>query len=245
MMRKLFWSAFAPIAAMAVLILPATEMGTAQAQTAQPNWISGDYTVAAGPDNIVTNLPPALYPKYVAWASDRPCSNGVGTCPGFMVSNGSTWLSDQGLTGPQGATGPQGIQGIQGPAGATGNTGATGATGPSGSAGATGPQGPAGADGILSIQRARVTTATNGTVTWTFPTPFGAGVVPRVWAQVVAASGTTDVVNVQTDGAPTNTAVNLRVTRTQQSVVALLGLTILSVPTTIGAQQVDVFAVAP
>ncbi len=135
--------------------------------------------------------------------------------PSWMTSNGTTWVVSQG---------PQGIQGPAGP---------------------TGPQGPAGADGILSIQRARVTTATNGTVTWTFPTPFGAGVVPRVWAQVVASSGTTDVVNVQTDGAPTNTAVNLRVTRTQQSVVALLGLTILSVPGTIGAQQVDVFAVAP
>lgn len=138
MIRKIFWTGFAPLAALTVLILPASEAGVAQAQNAQPNWIAGTYTIAAGPNNITTRLPPGLYKYKTAWVSDR-----VGGA-GFMVSNGSAWVSDQGPAGSTGATGPQGIQGIQG---VQGNAGATGSTGPQGSIGNTGAQGLAGSTG--------------------------------------------------------------------------------------------------
>ncbi len=141
MIRKLFWTAFAPLAALAVLVLPATEAGVAQAQNAQPNWIAGTYTVAAGPNNITTRLPPSLYKHKIAWVSDR-----VGGA-GFMVSNGSAWVTNQGPQGSTGSTGAQGIQGVAGPTGATGPAGSTGAQGSTGSTGSTGAQGPTGATG--------------------------------------------------------------------------------------------------
>ncbi len=95
------------------------------------------------------------------------------------------------------------------------------------------------------IQRAKLTTNAAGAVTWTYPIAFGAGVVPIIEAVVQAANGVTDVINVQLDGAPTNTSVTLRVTRTQLSLVALIGLTILSIPASVGAQIVHVTARAP
>lgn len=97
----------------------------------------------------------------------------------------------------------------------------------------------------FDVRRERVTTATDGTYNWTFPTPFAAGVVPRIWGQCVTGAGILDVLNVQTEGAPTNVSCNIRVARTQRSVVALIGLTILSIPATIGATQVDLFAITP
>jgi hypothetical protein len=68
-----------------------------------------------------------------------------------------------------------------------------------------------------------------GLYTWTFATAFGAGVVPVCNAIAVCPSGTTDLVNVQQEGDATATSVTFRVTRYQQSVVSLIGLTILSV----------------
>lgn len=97
--------------------------------------------------------------------------------------------------------------------------------------------------GVL-VNSARPTTATDGTYTWVYATPYPSGVIPNVQALVQATSGTTDVINVQLDGAPTNTQAKFRVTRTQLSVVALLGLTILSIPGTIGAQVLNLRAEA-
>lgn len=71
--------------------------------------------------------------------------------------------------------------------------------------------------------------STSGLFTWTFPTAFGVGSVPICNAMAICPSGTTDVVNVQQEGDATNTQVTFRVTRYQQSVASLLGLTILSV----------------
>jgi hypothetical protein len=68
-----------------------------------------------------------------------------------------------------------------------------------------------------------------GLYTWTFPTAFGAGVVPVCNSIAICPSGTTDLINVQQEGDATNTQVVFRVTRYQQSAVALIGLTILSV----------------
>ncbi len=129
MIRKLLALLLFAAGVPATLLLPTPDAGTAQAQSPQPNWINGVYTVAAGPDNIYTNLPPAAYIYNVAWVSDRPGG------AGFMVSNGTLWLSDQ---GPPGAAGPAG------PTGATGAAGATGPQGPQGVQGAPGATGPAG-----------------------------------------------------------------------------------------------------
>lgn len=94
-------------------------------------------------------------------------------------------------------------------------------------------------------RRDRIASATDGTITWTFNPPFPAGVVPRCFGQAVTANGVTDIINVQTEGAPTNTGVKMKVTRSNRAVVALIGLTVLSVVATPGATDVDVFALEP
>jgi len=94
----------------------------------------------------------------------------------------------------------------------------------------------------FSAQRIRVQTAADGTYTWNYPTPFASGVVPKISVCAEAGVGVTDVINAQTDGPPTNTQCKIRVTRTQQSVVALLGLTILSVPASPGVTWVSIIA---
>lgn len=99
--------------------------------------------------------------------------------------------------------------------------------------------------GNLSTQAKTITTAVDGTVTWTYPVAYPSGQVPIVVGVAQATFGATDVINVQLDGTPTNTAAKFRVTRTQQSVVALIGLTILSVPASVGATTLYVTARAP
>lgn len=95
------------------------------------------------------------------------------------------------------------------------------------------------------VRKARIQSATDGTIAWTFATPFDVGVVPIVLAVAEVASGVTDVVNVQVVGSTTNTGANLLVNRTNKSVVALIGLTILSVPASPGATFVHAVALAP
>lgn len=97
-----------------------------------------------------------------------------------------------------------------------------------------------------TVEQARtLTTAVDGTVTWTYATPYGAGVVPIIEGMAQATFASTDVINLQLDGAPTNTAAKFRVTRTQQTVVALIGLTVLSIPASVGATTIHVTARAP
>jgi len=91
-------------------------------------------------------------------------------------------------------------------------------------------------------RRSRLQTASDGTLTWTYPTAFDVGVVPQIQAIAETAVGVTDVINVQIEGTPTNVSCKIRVTRTQQSVVALLGLTILSIPSSVGVQWVHLSA---
>lgn len=69
--------------------------------------------------------------------------------------------------------------------------------------------------------------AASFTFTWTYPTPFGAGVVPIVNG-IAEATGTTDSVNVQVEGTPSNTQCVFRVSRYSQTLVSLIGLTILA-----------------
>lgn len=66
-----------------------------------------------------------------------------------------------------------------------------------------------------------------GTYTWTYPVAFGAGVVPICNAIAQTATGVSDLINVQIDGAPTNTQCVFRITRYSQSFLSLLGINIL------------------
>jgi len=93
-------------------------------------------------------------------------------------------------------------------------------------------------------RKARIQCAANGTLTWTFSPPFANGVVPRIVA-IAETAGGTDVYNVQLTATPTNTTAQLLVNRVQQSVVALLGLTILSVPASPGVTWVHLLALEP
>lgn len=95
------------------------------------------------------------------------------------------------------------------------------------------------------VRKDRVQSAADGTVTWAYSTPFDAGVVPRISCVAEVASGVTDVVNVQVIDTPTNTECKLRVTRTNRSTVALLGLTILSIPASVGATWIHAIAIEP
>lgn len=91
-------------------------------------------------------------------------------------------------------------------------------------------------------RRQRIPTASDGTLVWTYPVPFETGVVPQIQGIVETAVGVTDVLNVQIEGTPTNVSAKLRVTRTNQSVVALIGLTILSIPSSVGVQMLHLTA---
>ncbi len=94
-------------------------------------------------------------------------------------------------------------------------------------------------------RKARMQSGADGTITWTFNPPFEAGTVPRVIAVAEVASGVTDVINVQVVDTPTNTSCKLLVNRTNRSTVALLGLTILSLPAQPGATWVHAVALEP
>jgi len=92
----------------------------------------------------------------------------------------------------------------------------------------------------FSAQKVRVQTAADGTLTWVYPLAYPAGYIPRISAIAEAPAGSTDVINAQMDGQPTNTQAKFRVTRTQQTVVSLLGLTILAVPASVGATWIHI-----
>lgn len=95
------------------------------------------------------------------------------------------------------------------------------------------------------VRKARMTSNADGSLTWTYSTPFANGVTPIIAAVAETATGVTDVINVQVEGTPTATSANLRVTRTVRSVASLLGLTILSVPASPGATIVHAVALEP
>lgn len=95
------------------------------------------------------------------------------------------------------------------------------------------------------VRKDRILSNADGTITWTYATPFSAGVVPRISAIAEVASGVTDVINVQVIDTPTNTQCKLAVTRTNRSTVALLSLTILSIPASPGATWVHAIAIEP
>lgn len=95
------------------------------------------------------------------------------------------------------------------------------------------------------VRKDRLQSGADGTITWTYSTPFGAGVVPRCFAVAEVATGVTDVINIQVVDTPTNTQCKFLVNRTNRSVVSLIGLTILSVPTSPGVTWAHVCALEP
>ena len=169
--------------------------------------------------------------------SRRPRCAVIGS--GLMLSGGT--LSSTVTTGPEGPQGPQGVQGIQGQKGDTGSTGAAGTNGTNalvtltttGSGAATYNAG-TGALNIPTpsiptvpvINRTRVTTAADGSYSWTLPT--------------ACASGTTPVVSITPESSTANDAISHRVvsvTNTTVNVFAgrsagltVLSLTVLGVP---------------
>lgn len=94
-------------------------------------------------------------------------------------------------------------------------------------------------------RKARMTSAADGTITWTFNPPFTAGTTPIVVAIAETAVGVTDVVNVQIEGTPTNTSAKLRVNRTQRSTPALINITVLQVMASPGETLVHAVALEP
>jgi hypothetical protein len=97
------------------------------------------------------------------------------------------------------------VPGPRGPAGKDGLPGKDGSPG----AASTVP-GPAGSPGILGIQRTVATTDANGLFTWTFPTPYAAGITPVCSADVQDASADTITVKIT---AVSNTAVTVKATK--------------------------------
>lgn len=108
-----------------------------------------------------------------------------------------------------------------------GDTVPMGVSDASGAAGAAAPYSRSDHTHASKVRKQRVPCSAS-TLTWTYPTPFASGIVPIVNGFAETASGVTSLVNVQLDGAPTNTSCTFRITRYDQSVAALLGLTILS-----------------
>lgn len=62
----------------------------------------------------------------------------------------------------------------------------------------------------------------SSTYTWTYPTAFGAGVVPVVSGIVQVPNGTTDLFNVQIVGTPSNTQCTFQINRVSAGLLSLL-----------------------
>lgn len=82
------------------------------------------------------------------------------------------------------------------------------------------------------------------TYTWTYPTPFDAGISPAVCAIVQVPSGTTDLFNVQVVGTPTNTQCTFQINRVSAGLLSLL-LGALSINPTPIAATLHMFALEP
>ncbi len=84
----------------------------------------------------------------------------------------------------------------------------------------------------------------SSTYTWTYPTPFGAGVSPIVSAIVQVSAGNQDLFNVQVLGAPTNTQCTFQINRVSAGLLALL-LGALSLNPTPVASTLHMIALEP
>lgn len=82
------------------------------------------------------------------------------------------------------------------------------------------------------------------TYTWTYPTAFGAGVVPIVQGIVQVPNGNTDLFNVQVLGTPTNTSCQFQINRVSAGLLGLL-LGALSINPTPIAATLHMIALEP
>lgn len=73
------------------------------------------------------------------------------------------------------------------------------------------------------------------TYTWSYPVPFGTGVIPVVSAIVQVAAGNQDLYNVQVMGTPTNTQCTFQINRVSSGLLALLTGALSINPTPIAA----------
>ena len=186
--------------------------------------------------------------------SRRPRCAVIGS--GLALSGGT--LSSTVTTGPEGPQGPQGVQGIQGQKGDTGSTGAAGTNGTNGTnalvtltttgSGAATYNAGTGALNIPTptiptvpvINRARITTASDGSYSWTLPT--------------ACSAGTTPVVSITPESATAGDAVSHRITAVSNTSVSVfagrsaglsvLSLTVLGVPSGV-AIPVHLIAICP
>lgn len=143
-------------------------------------------------------------------------------------SRGQMGAVSQYIPGPSGPQGDQGIQGIQGIIGATGAQGNAGTNGTNGTNGTSGTQ----------FAAAQIVTNTAGSVIWTYPGTCSSSSL--FWAQPITSASNV-LVNVQNMGLPTATTQTFQVNLTNFSTVALIGLTILSIPASPGATTINVF----
>lgn len=81
---------------------------------------------------------------------------------------------------------------------------------------------------MTMMQRGRALTDAAGNLTWVYPVPFAAGVVPVITAVSEAPSGIVPQV-VQLVGAPTNTSATVKVMSLPTTTV--LGVTVVGQPT--------------
>lgn len=193
-------------------------------------------------------IPPAASDNCMFWMS----STTAGAVPQCAVM-GSSFTNSGGVidvlttVGAQGPMGPQGIQGIQGIQGVTGSTGATGASGiailtTTGSGVATYDIGMATLNVPTppTISRERITTASDGTYTWTYPTACPAATVPIV--QMTPEGSTSITYNTVIVGTPTNTSATIKIT--QVASVTILGISVLGIQPA-AASVVHLTAICP
>ena len=83
---------------------------------------------------------------------------------------------------------------------------------------------------VFQLQAARVSTGSDGTVTWTFPQPYPSGVIPVISAVCEVGAGSVPYV-VQIDGVISNTSVKLKVYRVANSgLIGIVGAALFSNP---------------
>lgn len=165
-----------------------------------------------------------------------------------------------GLKGDKGDTGSQGDIGLTGPTGATGSTGATGPKGDKGDKGDTGNTGSPGTNGTNGTNatptQSEILTISSGTttgrVTWTYPTPYGSGIVPHIGCVAVKpTSGFAGSINIQLYGDPTNTSCVFELNTISPSVTlssvltTLLGSVLTIFNPTISGIKLHCYAKAP
>lgn len=164
-----------------------------------------------------------------------------------VVNTGTPWVAVYDISIPRGDPGGKGDKGDTG-TGATVAIGTvtTGAAGSSASVTNIGtssaavlnitiPRGNTGAS--PSYYATRATTNAAGQYTWTYPAALPS--IPAISATVQSA--TADIFDVKVTAVST-TSCTIQLGRTQAVTVALLGLTILSVPASVGAQTVHLTA---